>query len=155
MLGLKTIKLAWIEFKYWRKLYNATKESYIEEELKEAGFKVSWLGYPYKIIKIPNEFMETEATVNNYMFEQLREIDSTVTTPLNISELCFPNFIDIAPATYLVKLESKFNYLRPKTLIPILLFWGFIIWVMTRLTIKYDLFDYVIQAFEFINNILF
>jgi len=154
MLGLKTLSRAYKEFILWKRLYNVTKKPEVEKELKQYGFKVSWLGYPYKIVEIPNEFLENRDFTQNYMWEQLKEMNETITIPLNISELCFPNLVDIAKGAYLVKLESKFENLKAKYVIPLLLMWAGIIWISTQLFIKYDLLSYIEMAFDFIKNLV-
>lgn len=155
MLGLKSLYEAYREFKEWRVLYKVTKDPKIESELQSFGFKISWLGFPYKLIEIPNEFMESRETVTSYLFTKLKEINDNITVPLRLSELVYPKTTDVAPGQILLMLESRTNYLRLKVMIPILVLWSISIFVLYRIFVKYDLTVYFIQAYEFLKSFLF
>lgn len=155
MIGFNVITQAWQEFQAWRVLYKLTAKEEVIEQLASYGFKVSWFGIPYKLIVIPNEFLETDATVNNYMFGQLREIDQTIAMPLNIREIVHPAFVDVSPGVYLVKLEPERTMLRFKKLVPVLLGWSLFSFIAYRLAIKFELTQHVVRAISSLYCLLF
>lgn len=155
MLGLRTLYGAYRELREWKILYNLTKDPFIEKEIKTFGFKLSWLGVPYKILEIPNEFMENEQTYNNYIFSKLQEINENITTPLRLSDLVYPATSNIGPGLVLIKLESNSEYLRAKLIVPILTFWSIGSYLSYRLWIKYGMFEYAEKAYDFIHSIFF
>lgn len=138
MLGIKTIGRAISQIKGWYRLYKLTADPFIEQELKSSGFKISWHGIPYKLLPIPNEFMENQMTLQNYIFSQLREINDTIAVPLRLADLIYPAFKDVAPGVYLIKLEPNTNEIQFKNIVPILALWGILGFVITKLWVKYD-----------------
>lgn len=155
MLGLRTLYNAYREIREWKILYNVTKDPFIEKELKSFGFKLSWLGVPYKVLEIPSEFMETEQTYNSYIFGKLVEIGDNITGPLRLTDIVYPATNNIAPGLVLIKLESKTEFLRLKLILPILLGWGIGSYLSYRVWIKYDLWQYLEQSWDFIYSIFF
>lgn len=155
MIGFNVITQAWQEFQAWLVLYRLTSREEIVDQLAAFGFKVSWIGIPYKLIVIPHEFLETNATVTNYIFSQLREINQTIAIPLNISDIIHPAFTDISPGIYLVKLEPERTMLKVKKIVPLLLGWSLFSFIAYRLVIKFDVLQYVIEVINSFYCLLF
>lgn len=100
------------EINIWRKVRAIAKEN--EKQLKEAGFRVDWVGRIYTVINLPEEVVNQPISKEGYILMKLREYD-TLFLNMGIADVIAPEIEEIPDAdAYLLILSPDRDYVKLK-----------------------------------------
>lgn len=100
------------EINIWRKVRAIAKEN--EKQLKEAGFRVDWVGRIYTVINLPEEVVNQPISKEGYILMKLREYD-TLFLNMGIADVIAPEIEEIPNAdAYLLILSPDRDYIKLK-----------------------------------------
>lgn len=117
------------------KVYNTTDKLPMSQKLEEYKLKTDWIGRPYYQFEIPNEFFESEQTLNSYVWSKINEI-YFIFTQGGIDSILYPiTYIDYKGMSCLVVFSTDLK--------PIESFGKWVKWSMLLSVVSFALYQLI------------
>lgn len=132
-------------------LYKLSTKDDVEKYLSDKGFTVDWIGRISIVVQIPNEFLESDDTIQSYIYAKMQEHKAYLLN-CQLADNVWPSVETLTQDTVFIIYTGMNFESDPKTFIWNLLYYTVYFSIIGFLVVRFNLH---IMAIDFLTWLLF